>query len=369
MIIDKNYITLRIASLLNREQTMTTGKKNESYLYNIKLLFPYRLRKFIFSSYNPFYRLYKKNHQNHIISYPPMHPMAIDFISYCLIENIHFDTAEYYPDEDVPTIIEYIDNRIKSVLSYPPQRMNENQLKDRLQHELLSNKVKMKKGYYSLWHKGISYNFSNFAEVATFDHHYGLKKLPETVRMDIAGKDFLDIGAAEGDTAFMLLQYNPRKIFAYEPVSKAYRKLQKNSERGESKIFPIQKGIGDKETTMEININPANGGANTVQKNLSREFPPITEKINITTIDNECKDKKIGLIKMDIEGFEYYAVKGGLETIKRDRPVLLISIYHTGRDFFEIPSLLKFHMRDYKFRIIDNSPAHPIAEWVLIAYK
>jgi FkbM family methyltransferase len=303
-----------------------------------------------------------------MISYPPMHPMAKDFICYCLTEDIHFDTTEYYPDEDVPTIIEYIDNRIKSVLSYPSQRMNENQLKNQQHCELLRSKVKRKTGYYFLLHEEKQYVFSNFAEVATFDHHYGLKSLPETVKKYIREKDFLDIGAAEGDTALMLLQYNPRKIYAYEPVSKSHQKLQVNSKIGGDKIFPVKKGIGDKETSMEININPANEGANTVQKNLSIEFPSITERIDITTIDSECKDKNVGLIKMDIEGFEYYAVRGGLETIKRDKPVLLISIYHTGKDFFEIPPLLKSNVNEYKFKIIDNFPPHPIAEWVLIAY-
>ncbi|MDR0603819.1 MAG: FkbM family methyltransferase [Bacteroidales bacterium] len=359
---------MRIVSLLKISQ-IVSANKDKSHLYRIKLLFPFWLRRFIFSSFNPLYTFYKKKNQNYTINYPSMHPMAIDFICYSLTENIHFDTTEYYPDNDVPTIIEYIDNRIKSVLSYPSQKMNENQFKTQLHNESLSKKVKKHGYYYSLLHEEIQYEFSNIAEVATFDHHYGLKRLPEITQKYINGKDFLDIGAAEGDTAIMLLQYNPRKVFAYEPVAKTYQKLLVNSKLWKDKIVAVKKGIGDEETTMEININPTNEGANTVKKNLSIGFSrKKIEKIDIITIDKECKDRNIGLIKMDIEGFEYYAVKGGLETIKRDKPVLFISIYHTGKDFFEIPPLLKSHVPEYKFRMIDNNPTHPIAEWVLIAY-
>jgi hypothetical protein len=92
-----------------------------------------------------------------------------------------------------------------------------------------------------------------------------------------------------------------------------------------------------------------------------------TEKIKITTIDEESKNKQIGLIKMDIEGFEYNAIKGGLETIKRDKPVLLISLYHTGKDFFFFFSLLKTYVPDYKFRFVDNKP-FDLTEKILMAY-
>jgi hypothetical protein len=32
---------------------------------------------------------------------------------------------------------------------------------------------------------------------------------------------------------------------------------------------------------------------------------------------------------------------GAEKTIKKDKPILLISVYHTGKDFFEIKPLLE----------------------------
>jgi hypothetical protein len=119
---------------------------------------------------------------------------------------------------------------------------------------------------------------------------------------------------------------------------------------------------------MEIHIDYTNAGANTLMQNLNIINDHTTEKVYVTTIDKECVDKKVGLIKMDIEGFEYYAIKGGLETIKRDKPVLLISIYHTGKDFFEIPPLLKSCVPEYKFKYLDIDPHCFITDKIVAVY-
>ena len=40
-----------------------------------------------------------------------------------------------------------------------------------------------------------------------------------------------------------------------------------------------------------------------------------------------------------LAGAELPALKGGIETIKKDRPQLAISIYHSVEDFLEIPTI------------------------------
>ena len=60
---------------------------------------------------------------------------------------------------------------------------------------------------------------------------------------------------------------------------------------------------------------------------------------------------KVGLLKIDIEGFESYLLQGAIETIKSQKPALLISIYHNGHDFFEIKPWLESLNLGYKFKI------------------
>ena len=56
----------------------------------------------------------------------------------------------------------------------------------------------------------------------------------------------------------------------------------------------------------------------------------------MTAIDlcAECSDASF--IKMDIEGAEMKALQGAKDTIKRNHPVLAISIYHSNEDMVRI---------------------------------
>jgi hypothetical protein len=87
----------------------------------------------------------------------------------------------------------------------------------------------------------------------------------------------------------------------------------------------------------------------------------------MTTIDDYCNENKIkpDLIKMDIEGSELLALKGGINTIINCRPQLAISIYHCDKDFIDIPIYLNENLEDYVYKLGHYSP--DINETVLYA--
>ena len=90
--------------------------------------------------------------------------------------------------------------------------------------------------------------------------------------------------------------------------------------------------------------------------------------IDVTSIDTFKKEnnvKKVDLIKMDIEGAELPALKGGIETIRKDRPQLVISIYHSLDDLIEIPLYLHENLDNYIFKLGHYS--HNSLESVLYA--
>lgn len=54
-------------------------------------------------------------------------------------------------------------------------------------------------------------------------------------------------------------------------------------------------------------------------------------------------------IKMDIEGAELMALRGGASILRRYHPKLAISVYHKTEDIFKIPEYLLSLYPDYKF--------------------
>ena len=373
MIINNDYIFSRFVALIEELQTMHHVRTKTIRVLRNRL--PEWLQKFVFSWRNPLYAMLKVKRQcapKYSMVYEGrgfssgMH--SLDFVHYCLTRDLSFNTADFFPEQDVAYIKEHVDNRIKYALSFPVQPMNPEQKKYFLQSEKFKSHIKKQSGHYVIKYEGEQYCLpENHFSFAILNWHYGLKFLPESVQNYIKGKDFLDIGAYIGDSALLFLKYGPKRIFAYEPVEDTYKKLYEtlklNGLTDIDVICPVKKGIGDKHDFMEI----TNAGlGSTLLK--SRHGAKETQNVEISTIDDECKDKHIGLIKIDIEGFEYFAIKGGLETIKRDKPVLLISAYHTGRDFFEIPPMLKACVPEYKFRLLDIEPFDTAVEKILVAY-
>lgn len=48
--------------------------------------------------------------------------------------------------------------------------------------------------------------------------------------------------------------------------------------------------------------------------------------INVSTIDSHLYQEKIGLIKLDLEGFEYFALLGSKKIIKKHLPLIVVEI-------------------------------------------
>lgn len=74
-------------------------------------------------------------------------------------------------------------------------------------------------------------------------------------------------------------------------------------------------------------------------------------EIEVKALDNIIKDDIATYIKMDIEGSEIEALKGGREIIQKYKPKLAICIYHNPQDLFEIPLMIKEMRGDYKLFI------------------
>ena len=165
-----------------------------------------------------------------------------------------------------------------------------------------------------------------------------------------------------GDSALVFEKfYNPNKVYAFEPEIKNYNLMLETIKRNNlNRVIPIRIALGNKEDVIRIKDFNASSYISDNGEN----------EIKMTTIDKFVDDKNlsVGLIKMDIEGYELNAVKGAENTVKKFKPVLLISIYHNGKEFFEIPPYIKKLNLYYRYIIRKLSPLKPFYETVLIVW-
>lgn len=226
------------------------------------------------------------------------------------------------------------------------------------EEQVISNKESIK------IEKEINKFFFKHYSIESFYGLSGLRWLNEEKKEKLKEGVALDIGAFDGDSALAFHKYlGVKKIYAFEPEHYNFKRLNKNSQvLGDNIIIPINLGVSDKEKTAKISRK---GAMSKINDNIGEE------EIKITSIDKYLEThnlEDISLIKMDIEGEEMNAIKGSVNTIKKYKPTLAISIYHNPSDFFEIKPMLKDLVPEYKFIVKKANPYSLNHELMLLAY-
>ncbi len=156
---------------------------------------------------------------------------------------------------------------------------------------------------------------------------YGMEQL-----MNLVEKDYfvLDIGTNYGST---ILQF-ARKVgkngtcFGFEPDPINFKICTENLNlNSDLKISVENIGLGDKKGTFNLVVDTeSNRGGNRISTNTSGKE---SHTVNVEVLDQWISNKSIerlDLIKIDVEGFELNVLKGGIETLKKFKPVLFIEL-------------------------------------------
>lgn len=155
----------------------------------------------------------------------------------------------------------------------------------------------------------------------------------------------LDIGANMGQFACRLNKYLRKgSVYSIEPFSVNYRALiemKRILKLNNLKTFRI--AMSDKNSFLNLKIpikkNKLVIGTQAVLESYEREkFDDVTyriEKVASMTLDkfiSEEKIEKIDLIKIDTEGAEISVLKGGIECLKKYKPILIVEINPNNKD-------------------------------------
>jgi FkbM family methyltransferase len=190
---------------------------------------------------------------------------------------------------------------------------------------------------FLLWHKSRTiFSFSNLnlynenkyfiSPIKNF-----LKKNNNNILLDVGSyfgdyfKEFINryncksVISVEGDLQNILIQ---KKKFLGKKIIQYYNKVISN--RNGSNFFYSGAGL------------------------MSR-ISKFGKKRNSATIDSLNKNPNI--IKIHLEGGEYRALQGAIKTIDRNRPAIMISIYHNADGIYKIIFFLKKILSNYSYYI------------------
>lgn len=160
-----------------------------------------------------------------------------------------------------------------------------------------------------------------------------------TGKFDFTEKESLvDVGAYDGDTIENFLKVTDRKfekVYAFEMDKRNYDNLQKN-------IQEKPDAVKNRVELYQLGISDTKGEAYYKSSfQTSKLSNQGTEVCHVDSLDALLGDKRVTMIKMDIEGGEKKALKGGENLIRMQHPKLAICIYHSIDDFLDIPIYLK----------------------------
>ncbi len=143
---------------------------------------------------------------------------------------------------------------------------------------------------------------------------------------------FIDIGANVGYFSLLTSENickNNGKIFAFEPITRTFERLQENIYLNNINCINCYKiAISDTNTSLEINIgNDQNWGMSSINKH--EQLSSISETVKCQTLDSFCAEHHVStvdLVKIDVEGAEFKVIKGMENVINSYKPEILIEI-------------------------------------------
>ena len=163
----------------------------------------------------------------------------------------------------------------------------------------------------------------------TFEN-YQISEYKKAVALVKNKRVALDLGANLGIMSYRMCR-DFDFVHSFEPLF--YEHLEKNVQATNIRVYPCAVGESEKTVTMRVGQYHS-GGSNVVSGPLDssqtyKEGVPVIaiDSLNLGIVD---------FIKIDIEDYEWYALQGSENTIKRNLPVILMELKITNPFYSQI---------------------------------
>lgn len=141
-----------------------------------------------------------------------------------------------------------------------------------------------------------------------------------------------DIGAHIGTFAVLFCKLSRHDAATFEPHPDASDKIHRVAALNDvhpNRIRVLQAAVGSEVGMTNMHLDEISGFAQVQKYDSSRARADASIDVPLTTVDKTRSELgvKVGLLKIDVEGFEDEVLKGAGETIARDRPVISLELH------------------------------------------
>lgn len=136
----------------------------------------------------------------------------------------------------------------------------------------------------------------------------------------------LDIGAHIGLWSYQMTQ-DFMRVIAFEPV-KEFRDCWRHNMEGKN-VTLFHYALGHKEGFVRMRVRPPGSPGDdgrdpaAERSSLRMSVDDVGELVEMRTLD-PFKFDHIDLLKLDCEGYELFILKGGIDTLLRNRPCVIV---------------------------------------------
>lgn len=142
----------------------------------------------------------------------------------------------------------------------------------------------------------------------------------------------LDIGANIGQTTLCMasfLQNTKSTIISFEPFPSTFQKLENNVGLNNFTSIKIENmALGEKDSILDMAIDSYSNSGGYRVYNPKHHKGKKTQKVAVISLDKYLmgSSTKVDFIKIDVEGYEYHVLSGGVKTLKKQHPILFIEL-------------------------------------------
>jgi FkbM family methyltransferase len=164
------------------------------------------------------------------------------------------------------------------------------------------------------------------------------------------GEVVIDGGACFGDTAIAFAEaVGPDgHVHAFEPLASQLKIVEHNLKANPS--------LADRVTVHPFALDEVSGRELHFSQGAGAHRVTSGERVETRALD-DLELERVNYIKLDIEGAESACLRGAANTIRRCRPKLGISIYHSMEDMIALPLLVREIEPGYRL-YIDHHTIH-----------